>query len=174
MIKPEHLLDNVIKSTLKWMEAYTDNPQIDNKSIRQLLFVTTGAETHFGYYLTQQPSGYADSIYQHEPKTVEDAYYRLRLKDNKPVYANLKHALDELYISALTNEQNLIMNFAYATALARVIYYLVPKSLPRFDCRKEMWEYYKKYWNSSKGDTSEAEFFSAWDKMKGFRLDFGD
>jgi hypothetical protein len=171
MIKPEHL-SYAIRAILKLLVVLTDHPLLDSKAARQLLFITSLVESDGGYYIYQEPSRIAKGLTQVEKIRVDDVYSRLKTFDNRPLYQGFKKSLDALYISSLNIDQNFMLNLAYAIAFTRIAYYLVPEDLPKFNDRKAMWEYYKKWWNSSAGATTKEKFYSCWSQMEFFKLEF--
>jgi hypothetical protein len=52
----------------------------------------------------------------------------------------------------------MVYNLKFATQMARLRYFVVPKKIPSKDDLDGMWEMYKTYYNSSKGDATKLEF----------------
>ncbi|MEY8241449.1 MAG: hypothetical protein RPT25_13980, partial [Cycloclasticus sp.] len=55
-------------------------------------------------------------------------------------------------------DEQLIVNLSYATAIARVIYYRVPKALPPGNDIRALAKYWKTHYNTSLGRGTADEF----------------
>lgn len=94
--------------------------------------------------ITQYGSGPALSYYQMEPATLHDLY------DNYLRYHTEKlKLLDSFKCFGLSQNDNLLMNVAYATAAARLQYYRSPHIIPKkLEGQAIMW---KDVWNTHLG-----------------------
>lgn len=96
-----------------------------------------------GKYI-HQVKGPACGIYQMEPATARDI-----LENYLSYKPDLATEVRNLYISRLSLEDNLTMNFAWATAMCRIHYLRVKEPIP--STLEERAAYWKKYYNTSKG-----------------------
>ena len=109
-----------------------------------------------GKYI-HQINGPACGVYQMEPATARD------ILDNYLAYKlDLAAEVRSLYISNLSLEDNLTMNFAWATAMCRIHYLRVKESIP--DTLEGRAAYWKKYYNTSKGKGFTCDYIN---KAKG-------
>lgn len=120
-----------------------------------LLLGTCAQESQMGTYL-KQINGPALGIYQIEPNTHDDIW------DNylryKPDLAAKILAIDA------RGTNNLVVNLAYATAIARVQYLRAPTALPAANDINGLALYYKKYYNTANGAATAAEFINNYQK----------
>lgn len=129
----------IVKSTLNDLLLYSENAE-------ELLVFTCANESLGGTYL-QQVNGPALGIYQMEPQTHTDIWYN---------YLNFHHSLRQRLTSNfnvlnIPGEERLIYDLRYATALARIYYARISELLPNAKDENAIWEYYKKYYNTSLG-----------------------
>ena len=126
-----------------------------SKAAVELLLGTATVESNRGDYIRQLGGGPALGIYQMEPATYSDIY------DNYLRYN--KHLMEKIEAlrspSSLGGEKSqLIGNLFYATALARVHYKRVPKSLPLEGDLEGMANYWKDYYNTHLGAGTIAHY----------------
>lgn len=148
-MRVEQLKEYVIEPVLKKLNLYSEEAV-------SLLIGTAMVESLGGDYV-HQVKGPACGIYQIEPRTAND------ILDNylshKPI---LEMLVRHLYIPELTLEQNLTLNLAWSTAMCRVHYLRIKAAIPKtIEGRAEYW---KKYYNTSLGKGSIADYLS---KAKG-------
>jgi len=162
------LKELVIIPTLQYLE-------MNSESAVNLLLGTAAQESQLGKYL-KQIKGPALSIYQIEPRTHEDTWknfinFRSELKD-KMISLLCGNCIGNTVVKSdgttrlskhvnFSNEWfnlNLVGNLFYATAIARLIYYRVPESLPDFSDVVALARYYKKYYNTVGGKATESQF----------------
>lgn len=72
--------------------------------------------------------------------------------------ATFKPKLDGLYAPRLTLEQNMISNLMFSCAMARLYYWRIPAPLPKAGDLDGQWKYYKLYYNTPAGATTEEEY----------------
>lgn len=115
----------------------------------ELLMLTAAQESGMGTYL-QQIDGPAFGIYQMESGTHKDVWRYLK---NKPM---LRGKVTQFMSQRNFNDEELIWNLAYATAICRVKYYMVPEPIP--ETLTGLAKYWKQYYNtqSGKGTIDEA------------------
>lgn len=102
------------------------------------------------------PVGPALSFYQMEPATIRDLY-----TNYLAFRPELLRAVEQFKIVHLDNLQNVVVNLAYATALARIKYYRVKEALPGENNPsyiQALGEYWKAHWNTALGKGTVVEF----------------
>jgi hypothetical protein len=97
-----------------------------------------------GEYL-HQVKGPARGIYQMEPATIAWV-----LSEVETRWSPLAQAIDALAPTKLVRG-SVEGALHYATALARMHYWLVPEALPAEATLEALWPYYKKHYNSELG-----------------------
>ena len=136
---------NVIVPTLKHLKMYSE-------SAANLLVGTAAQESHLGRWF-KQVNGPALGIFQLEPDSINDVYKNYLFF--RPL---LRLKIDSLKMPGMSREQNAVMNLAYATAIARLIYYRAPEALPAADGIANLAYYWKEYFNTHLGKGSMSEF----------------
>ena len=100
-------------------------------------------------YVRQLPDGPALGLFQMEPNTHTDIWVNyLRYKPQ------LAARVRELMCLALPDEQNLIVNNAYAAAMCRVHYLRVQERMPGHDNPVALARYHKQWYNTPLGKTN--------------------
>lgn len=141
----------VIVPTLARLGLYSD-------AAVNLLLGTCAQESQMGTYL-KQINGPALGIYQVEPATHKDIF------DN---YLKYKPDLLGIVLSLGTyNDNSLITNLAYATAVARIKYLRAPDKLPDDNDVTGLANYWKKYYNTPLGAGQPQEFINNYRKYIG-------
>jgi Holliday junction resolvase RusA-like endonuclease len=136
---------------------------LDGDSAETLLMATCAQESKGGTYLHQLGNGPALGIYQMEPATYQ----------NVISYIQPKQTLRQNILSSCNFDvfpppiQELITNLKYATIIARVHYSQFEEALPTANDMEGMWNYYKKYWNTSAGSATQNEFYANWKAFLG-------
>lgn len=134
----------VIVPTLARLRLYSE-------SAVNLLLGTCAQESQMGTYL-KQINGSALGIYQTEPATHDDIW------DNY-----LKYKIDlagKVLVIDSRDNNNLIVNLAYATAIARIHYLRVSEPLPEPNDIDGMAYYYKEYYNTAAGAATINDFIT--------------
>lgn len=117
----------------------------------ELLIATMAHESQGGKYLVQT-QGPALGIYQMEPATYN--WIVLDISRSSPmIFQKLMPTTSRKPLM-----QDMVFNLKYATQIARLRYFIVPKELPKHDDLDGMWDMYKTNYNSSKGDATKIEF----------------
>lgn len=119
-----------------------------------LLLATCAHESRFGYFLKQR-DGPALGIFQIEPATHQDIW-RNYLAYRPALAAKIKSLTNDN--NRHPNDNELITNLAYATAITRIIYYRVSAPLPSAFAIEKQAIYWKKYYNTHQGKGSVADF----------------
>lgn len=148
MINYMQFRDSILRPSLHPIGLYSPEDE-------QLLIATMAHESKGGTYLVQIGGG-ALGVYQMEDATYHDLF------DN---YLNYHPVLKNQVLSTCSFESmppaiEMVWNLKYATIIARVDYLRRPEALPKVGDLDGVWDYYKKYYNSSKGDAQKAEFLS--------------
>ena len=148
---PEQFKTEVIEPTLKIM-----GQGMYSEDAVRLLYGTAIHESD-GFKRITQYSGPALSYYQIEPATLHDLY-----ENYLKFRPELLNMLDRFKGSALSQDDALRMNMAYATAAARLHYYRVKDKLP--ENVQEDAHYWKKYYNTLYGKGTVEKYL---DDVKG-------
>lgn len=136
-INAKQLRELIISPTLHDMGMWSE-------SAENLLMGTAAQESHLGHYIKQVGKGPALGIYQCEPVTHDDVVKWGRAKG--------------LLEFESCSPGRLVYDLKYATMIARLHYYRVPKALPSADDIEGIAEYWKRYYNSSLGKGKPEEF----------------
>ena len=143
MIDPGQLRLEVIRPTLRRIDLWS-------LAAEKLLLGTALAESvvRGRQYLRQLGKGPARSIYQVEPVTAKDLRNRFLRRRSQ---AELRKRVLALEIPDLSIEEQLTVNLAYATAIARLRYWSRPESLPAADDLVGIARYWKQHYNTHLG-----------------------
>lgn len=147
----QQMLDYIIKPSLKHMAG-----NYDSLNARMLLLATAAIESNCGYYI-KQVKGPAEGPWQMEPDTEID------------ILANCDALKDKYFLTKVLSMSNsvipnkLTLNPAYACAMARLKYAMDPKPLPSHDNKKEIYDVYKRVYNTHLGSSTWDKFRHAWD-----------
>ena len=147
----QQLLDCIIVPTLKHMGG-----GYNSKEAQMLLLATAAAESRCGYYITQV-GGPALGIWQMEPATSRSMWQNCDV---------LRDAFfsDRIAKLAIPFGNSLVMSPAYACAMARLKYSMDTAPLPRYDDQLDIYDYYKRIFNTPDGASTLAKFERAWHK----------
>lgn len=136
-IDAKQLRELIIRPTLKEMGMWSE-------SAENLLMGTAAQESMMGRYIKQRGKGPALGIYQCEPATHDDVVR----------WSRAKGLLD--FDSC--RPDRLVHDLKYATMIARLHYYRVPKALPAADDIDGLSNYWKTYYNTRLGKGKSEEF----------------
>lgn len=137
----------------------------------ELLVATAAHESGGLRYLAQWPAGPARGVYQMEPATAVDVVRRYlgRRLDIKGVFD--KTVLLLAYSGIQWNDiepdvigLKLATDLRFATAIARVRYWMVPKPLPSPADVRGMAEYWKAHWNTLEGAGRIQDFIDNYER----------
>lgn len=145
MLNVNQFRELIIKPTLLDLVLYSDEAM-------ELLVFTCAVESDGGTYL-KQLNGPALGIYQMEPKTYNDIWENY-LKNNRPLTLML---VTNFGIIRMPDEERMIYDLKFATAMARLHYKRVPEPLPEKNNVLGLWAYYKSYYNSPLGSAKKEE-----------------
>lgn len=115
-----------------------------------LLIATAAVETQIGSYLVQQ-GGPALGVFQIQPASLADLWANLTPRQRDAVQSI---STPESPVTQITT------NLKFAAAICRLFYWQVPEPLPPHT-EAGLWGYYKRWWNTPAGATTEAEFVAA-------------
>ncbi len=153
-INANHFRYFIVRPTLQAIDLYS-------RSAEELLMLTWAQETHGATYLKQgyktidDGRGVGLGPYSMEPATHDDIFENF-LRFRPSLQAKVNHLSGDS--TAFHSAEEMIGNFYYATAMARVHYYRVKEPLPpadRPDLLADYWDtHYNKNWHT--GFSSEA------------------
>ena len=129
-----------------------------SQSAENLLLGTAAQESLLGYYLCQK-RGPALGIFQMEPATHKDIWERFMPSRSQTLRRKVQ-ALARARWAGLRYPpaQEMVVNLAYATALARLHYLRVPSPLPAADDLDALAAYWKRHFNTRRGRGTRAQF----------------
>jgi len=150
MIVSSDLRKWVVRPTLQKMNLWSE-------SAEQLIMGTAAQESRLGTFL-KQIEGPALGIYQIEPTTHQDLW--TNYLSYRPEKAALIAGFASRNSGPLTqpDDQELVTNLAYATVIARMIYFRVPEALPDGTDISALALYWKTHYNTNLGKGKISEF----------------
>lgn len=145
MINVDHFRTEIVRPTLE--AAMLWSPAAEN------LLVGTAIQESGLRYLRQLEDGPALGVYQIEPATHADLW------ENYLSYrSELSHRVNWFLADLPSAEEQLVTNLAYATMIARLVYYRRPEPLPDADDIDGLATYYKQHFNTPLGKATPAEW----------------
>lgn len=154
MLNCDQLTELVIKRALYDLQLLSDDAV-------ELMIFTCANESLGGSYL-HQVNGPALGIYQMEPATYNDIWHNY-IQHKSSILIQLIH---NFQAPTMPNEDRLIYDLRFATAMARLHYARVSEPIPNAKDIKGIFEYYKKYYNTSAG---KANWLNALNNYSHFR-----
>jgi hypothetical protein len=133
----------IIKPALNDLVLYSPEAE-------ELLVFTCAVESLGGSYL-KQVKGPALGIYQMEPRTYNDIWQNFIMKHSS-LMMKLHSSFNLVFIPP---EDRLVYDLRFATAIARIHYERFKEKIPDAKDIEGIWEYYKKYYNTSEGAASK-------------------
>ena len=146
MLDPKDFRRYIIQPTLVHLDLWS-------KSAEVLLLGTALVESNLRW-LKQKRGGPGLGIFQIEKVTHDDIWKSYL---NKLTKATLKAKVTWL-VSRTPLEEQLIHNLAYATAIARVIYWRKPEAMPEVDDIAGLAKYWKDHYNTYLGAGKVEDF----------------
>ena len=143
-IDPGQFLRHIIRPTLTSMGMHSEPAE-------RLLLCTALVESNLEW-LRQHGGGPALGVYQIEPATARDVFYR---------YLGPREALKakiEPFMTLQPVNEQLVTNLAFATAMARVRYWMMPEALPGADDGEGLAAYWKRHYNTALGAGQPLKF----------------
>lgn len=153
MIDREHLREQVIRPTLRWLGLWSE-------AAEALLIGTAAQESAGGRYLRQLGGGPALGIYQMEPATHADIWRNYLA--HRGALARKVRELRCAVSPFVDPVQELAGNLYYATAMTRIHYLRVPEPLPDAGDLEALADYWKQHYNTALGAGQPDEFLAAW------------
>ena len=152
MIDPNHFRELVIRPALARLE-------LGSTAAENLLLGTALVESGL-VYLTQHGGGPARGLYQIEPATHDDLFdtwlaFRPDWRDRLLAFV----------VPPWAQHDQLVWNLAYATAVARLIYYRRPEPLPDAEDLVGLAQYWKDHFNTSAGKGRAEDFVAVVDRV---------
>ncbi len=131
-----------------------------NQASEEILVATCAQESLGGTFISQK-DGPAKGIYQMEPKTHDDLWNTILVR-NQTVRWQIMKALN-----TATNPRadRMVWDLQYATFMARAFYMRVTEALPEANDIEAIWEYYKMYWNTNLGAAKKTEFIANYNRF---------
>lgn len=136
---------HVLQPTLRHLDLYSP-------AAEELLIGTAIQESGL-CHLHQWQGGAGRGIYQVAPATHDDLLFNYLAHEN-----DLRTRIGRLVAPTPNRIEQLIINLAYATAIARVIYYRQPEPLPAADDVEGQAQYWKRHFNTEKGTGTASDF----------------
>lgn len=151
MFYVEQFKDLIVRPALHDLGMYSEDAVA-------LLIFTCAAESNGGRYL-KQTGGPALGIYQMEPDTHTDLWQNYIIKSN---HSLLTIMINNFSCGRMPDEERLIYDLRYASAMTRIYYARVKAPLPKSDDVSALWRYYKHYYNTLNGKAEPAHAISAY------------
>ncbi len=148
----EHFRLHVVRATLIYMRMWSEPAE-------ELLLGTAAQESGLRY-LRQFNAGPARGVYQIEPATHDDIAGRYLKR--KPALRKRVAALRATEPSAI---DQLATNLAYATAIARLRYWMDPEPLPEANDIDGLAAYWKRVYNTPRGRGRASEFTANYHRL---------
>ncbi len=146
----------ILRPTLRLINHWSPSAEL-------LLLGTVLAETYFTHL--KQIEGPALGFYQLEPATYAEILKWL----TRPENAKLKQSiLAACWMDTMPDVEAIVYNLRFATCMTRAFYMRFEEPLPAVDDHLGLANYYKKYYNTSKG-AAHIEYFV--NLMKGRVID---
>ncbi len=139
MLSPKDFRLCILRPTLQYLELWSEASE-------NLLLGTALTESGLKW-LKQKGGGPGLGLFQIEPITHEDVWKNYLGKSSK---AELKAKVTWLTSRSPLDDQ-LVSNLAYATAIARIIYWRKPGALPAADDLDGLAKYWKDHYNTYLG-----------------------
>ena len=145
MIDIDHFRLHVVRATLTYLRMWS--------AAAEALLVGTAVQESGLKYLRQFDAGPARGVYQIEPATHDDIVKRYLKRK-----AALANTVDALLAPEPKPIDQLATNLAYATAIARVKYWMDPEPLPEADDIARLAAYWRRVYNTPGGRGEASEF----------------
>ena len=145
MLNIAQLREFIIKPALHDLVMYSPEAE-------ELLVFTCAVESNGCSYIKQE-SGPALGIYQMEPRTYNDIWQNYVVKKGSLILTMISN----FHASFMPDEQRLMYDWRFATAMARLFYAIIPEPLPNPKDIDALWCYYKIYYNTKLGAAQKAE-----------------
>ncbi len=154
MLDVAQLRNLIIKPALQALNLFTPEAM-------ELLVFTCANESDGGHFV-HQLNGPALGIYQMEPNTYNDIWQNY-INSRQDLKLQLLHNFNA---PIMPDEDRMIYDLRFASAMCRIHYARVPKAIPELYDVDGLWNYYKTYYNSSAG---KADYHQALEKYNALR-----
>lgn len=148
-----HFRDLIVRPVLKEMGLWS-------MFAEDLLLGTCAKESRLGTFL-KQLTGPALGIYQIEPDTHASVWTEI-LRSHPNTYKRCMEILNIKDSAILPDHDRLIYDFKYATIVARLKYLTINEPFPEEYSLSDLAKYWKKYYNTSKGKGTVAQFLDSY------------
>lgn len=145
MLKVDQLRELIIKPTLN--DLVMNSPEAV-----ELLIFTCANESLGGTYL-KQVNGPALGIYQMEPATYNDIWQNFIVSRTSILLTLSSH----FQAYRMPDEDRMIWDLRFATAMARLHYERVNQPLPDAKDTYGLWTYYKQHYNTAYGEAQKDQ-----------------
>lgn len=148
MINNSQFRELIIRPSLQAIGLYSEN-------VEELLVATMAHESKGGTYLAQL-GGDANSalgIFQMEPATLD--WLWLKVVNSPTLHSSIMGFITD---KSSELKEELVFNLYFSTQMARMRYYVTPATIPDKNDLDGIWNIYKTYYNTSKGEASKNEF----------------
>ena len=152
MLDPMHFRVLIVRATLGILD-------LPNAQIAEDLLVGTALAESKLQFLQQIGGGPALGLYQIEPATHDDLWDNY-LHNREP----LNYRVRGLLAPRPSQLDQLVTNLAYATAIARLIYWRRPEPLPELGDVVDTAAYWKAHFNTEKGAGEENHFIETYER----------
>ena len=125
---------------------------LNSEDAEELLVFTCAVESLGGTYI-KQVDGSALGIYQMMPKTYNDIWQNY-IRNKPSLLLTLGSNFNAF---SMPDEQRLMYDLRFATAMCRIHDERVSEALPMHNDVVGIWNYYKKYYNSDAGAAKQNE-----------------
>jgi hypothetical protein len=158
VINHKQFRELIIKPSLKSIDLYSENDE-------ELLILTLANESLGGTYL-KQINGHAWGPFQCEPnsylETCSNHLYKYSNDNSKPFEISelgkkVNYYLNWYVTYHIPPIQFLATNLSYATIICRLFYLRAKEPIPDKDDVIGLFNYYKRYYNTSEGKATEKE-----------------
>ena len=152
MLDPGHFRVHIVRATLNIMD-------LPNAQVAEDLLVGTALAESKLRFLRQIGGGPALGLYQIEPATHHDLWDSY-LRTREP----LRYRARALLAPQPSQLDQLVTNAAYATVIARLIYWRRPEPLPETGDVVGYAGYWKTHFNTEKGAGEENHFIETYER----------
>lgn len=139
--------------------------QMWSLSAENLILGTLAVETDFLSYLKQYPSGPGWGPYSQEELAYNENF-TLVIPNLRPSQ-KLILAKYHIFPQVIEDRERLFYDLRFATIMTRLQYWRYPEPLPKAEDIEGLAHYWKKYYNTHKGDGTVAKFKQKYKKYVG-------
>lgn len=150
MIHPQQLRKYIIRPALESISMWSE-------AAENLIFGTACVESRCGHFLKQLRNGPGLGVYQMEPAT--HSWLKTYLARRKLIK---KRIITACALTDIPDDEALIYHLRYATAMARLRYWVVPHPLPSANDIEGLALYWKAHYNSYAGKGQVNDFVTCY------------